>query len=200
MGMPKQSGKGVDSRILLQPQCLHVPQVVVELVVLNKAQGLALTFQGEVGFDQPRLLEGGGGFFLAADLVVGRGQFAEGIVAESPWDSRRLQSLRGWSHERVYEIFPGSPRAGSADGFEHQAGYELQWATIGSIAAEIGCTAETFRKLLCQAERAPGRRAGLTSDERERLVSSGQHRGHGARHCALPLLRIETDNRRITPL
>ena len=45
-----------DSRILLQPQCLQVPQVVVELVVLKELQGLALTFQGEVGFDQPRLL------------------------------------------------------------------------------------------------------------------------------------------------
>ena len=28
---------------------------------------------------------------------------------------------------------------------EHQCGYESQWAPIGSVAAKIGCTAETLR-------------------------------------------------------
>ena len=84
-----------DSRILLQPQCLQVPQVVVELVVLNKLQGLALTFQGEVGFYQPRLLEGGGGFFLAAGLVVGRGQFAEGPVTDAGETRGLLEAFDG---------------------------------------------------------------------------------------------------------
>jgi transposase len=53
--------------------------------------------------------------------------------------------------------------------FEHQAEHDSQWSTIGSIAAKIGCAAETLRKWVRQAERDQGMRAGLTSDERERL-------------------------------
>ena len=53
--------------------------------------------------------------------------------------------------------------------FEHQGEHESQWAAIASIAAKIGCTAETLRKWVRQSERDQGRRAGLSSDERERL-------------------------------
>jgi transposase len=53
--------------------------------------------------------------------------------------------------------------------FEHEAEHDSQWAAIGSIAAKMGCTAETLRKWVRQAERNQGRRVGLTSDERERL-------------------------------
>ena len=52
---------------------------------------------------------------------------------------------------------------------EHQTDYESQWAAMGSIAGKIGCTAETLRKWVCQAERDQGLRAGVSSDERERL-------------------------------
>ena len=52
---------------------------------------------------------------------------------------------------------------------EHEAEYDSQWAAIGSISEKIGCTAETLRKWVRQAERDTGRRAGLTSDERERI-------------------------------
>ena len=45
----------------------------------------------------------------------------------------------------------------------------VKWATIMSIASKIGCTAETLRKWVRQAERDQGRRPGLTSGERERL-------------------------------
>lgn len=41
---------------------------------------------------------------------------------------------------------------------EHQAEHESQWAAIGSIAAKIGCSAETLRKWVRQAERDLGRR------------------------------------------
>ena len=46
-----------------------------------------------------------------------------------------------------------------------------QWAAIGSIAAKIGCTAETLRGWVRQAERDQGLRAVPTSDERERIKS-----------------------------
>ena len=53
--------------------------------------------------------------------------------------------------------------------FEHEAEYDSQWAAIGSIAQKLGCTAETLRKWVRQAERDQGRREGITSSERERL-------------------------------
>ena len=53
--------------------------------------------------------------------------------------------------------------------FEHRAEHDSQWAAIISIAAKIGCTAETLRGWVRQAERDQGRRAGLTRAEREQL-------------------------------
>ena len=44
-----------------------------------------------------------------------------------------------------------------------------QRAAIGSIAAKFGCTAETLRKWLRQAERDAGGRPGATAEERERI-------------------------------
>ena len=52
---------------------------------------------------------------------------------------------------------------------EHAGEHPSQWAAIGSIVAKIGCTAETLRGWVRQAERDQGRRTGLTSNERERL-------------------------------
>jgi len=52
---------------------------------------------------------------------------------------------------------------------EHQGDHGSQWAAIGSIAAKIGCTAETLRGWVRQAERDSGLRAGPTSEDRERI-------------------------------
>lgn len=52
--------------------------------------------------------------------------------------------------------------------FEHEKEYDSQWAAITSIAQKIGCTAETLRKLVRQAER-DGRRPGVSTEERARL-------------------------------
>ena len=52
---------------------------------------------------------------------------------------------------------------------EHQGEHGSQWAAIGSIAAKIGCTAETLRKWVRAVERDSGRRPGLTTDEKQRL-------------------------------
>jgi transposase-like protein len=53
--------------------------------------------------------------------------------------------------------------------FDHEDEYDSQWAAIRSIADKIGCSSETLRNWVRQAERDAGRRPGLTSDERERL-------------------------------
>ncbi len=52
---------------------------------------------------------------------------------------------------------------------DHEGEYSSQWSAISSIAAKIGCTGETFRSWVRQAERDQGVRPGLTSDEGERL-------------------------------
>jgi transposase-like protein len=53
--------------------------------------------------------------------------------------------------------------------FEQQAEHESQWAAISSIASKMGCTPETLRTWVRQAERDAGQRSGLTTSERERL-------------------------------
>ena len=52
---------------------------------------------------------------------------------------------------------------------EHQDTHSSQWAAIESIAGKIGCTAETLRHWVRQAERDQGLRGGATSEERERV-------------------------------
>src|SRR6267143_302894 len=52
---------------------------------------------------------------------------------------------------------------------EHRAEHPSQWAANASIAGKPGCTTETLRRWVRQAERDTGHRAGLTSDERQRL-------------------------------
>ena len=52
---------------------------------------------------------------------------------------------------------------------EHTNEHASQWATIVSIAEKIGCSAETLRNWVRQAERDQGKRPGLTTEERARL-------------------------------
>ena len=52
---------------------------------------------------------------------------------------------------------------------EHQENYRSEWAALTSIADKIGCAAETLRKWVRRAEVDQGKRAGLTSAERDRL-------------------------------
>src|SRR5215470_16268650 len=47
---------------------------------------------------------------------------------------------------------------------EHEAAHDSQWAAITSIAEKIGCTAETLRKWVRQAERDTGKRRGSRAE------------------------------------
>jgi transposase len=53
--------------------------------------------------------------------------------------------------------------------FEQQGQHGSQWAAITSIAVKMGCTPETLRKWVRQAERDTGERPGVTTGERERM-------------------------------
>jgi transposase-like protein len=52
---------------------------------------------------------------------------------------------------------------------EHARDHASQWEAIGSIAAKIGCTAETLRGWVRPAERDQGLRAGPSSAEQARI-------------------------------
>jgi transposase len=52
---------------------------------------------------------------------------------------------------------------------DHRGDYGSEWEVISSIAAKIGCTAQTLRNWVRQSERDAGERAGVSTDERARL-------------------------------
>jgi transposase len=52
---------------------------------------------------------------------------------------------------------------------DHQGEYGSQYAAIRSIAQKIGCSGETLRHWVRQAERDEGLRAGPTTTEQERI-------------------------------
>ena len=53
--------------------------------------------------------------------------------------------------------------------FDHQSEYGSEWEAMGSIASKIGCTAETLRKWVRQAQVDSGRRPGLSTSEQGRV-------------------------------
>jgi transposase len=54
--------------------------------------------------------------------------------------------------------------------FEHRDEYASQYEALQSIAAKIGCSGETLRQWVRQAERDQGLRAGPTSREQVVLL------------------------------
>ena len=52
---------------------------------------------------------------------------------------------------------------------EHEVEHASRWATVCSIAAKIGCTAQTLHEWVKKAEVDSGRRAGMPTETAERL-------------------------------
>ena len=52
---------------------------------------------------------------------------------------------------------------------EHQGDHGSQWAAIASIAGKVGCTPESLRRWVRQAERDEGLRPGPTTAEQQRI-------------------------------
>ena len=52
---------------------------------------------------------------------------------------------------------------------DHRGDYGSEWEAISSIASKIGCTAESLRRWVRQAERDASARPGSTTDERLRI-------------------------------
>src|SRR3984885_10110173 len=49
--------------------------------------------------------------------------------------------------------------------------HSSRWATVTSIAAKIGCTAQTLHQWVGRAERDSGRKPGLTTDMAAKLTT-----------------------------
>ena len=52
---------------------------------------------------------------------------------------------------------------------DHEGEHVSRWATVVSISAKIGCTAQTLHEWVKKAEIDSGRRPGVSSDVTERL-------------------------------
>lgn len=52
---------------------------------------------------------------------------------------------------------------------DHEGEHSSRWAAVSSIAAKIGCTAQTLNEWVKKAEVDSGRRAGLPSDVAEKM-------------------------------
>ena len=73
--------------------------------------------------------------------------------------------------------------------FEHRAEYATQWEAIQSIAAKMGCSRETLRNWVRQAESDRGLRSGPKTQERIASASLNVKSGNCVRpmkSCARP--------------
>jgi transposase-like protein len=52
---------------------------------------------------------------------------------------------------------------------DHERDHPSRWAAISSLAAKIGCTAQTLNEWVKKAEIDTGKRAGVPADTAERL-------------------------------
>ncbi len=72
--------------------------------------------------------------------------------------------------KRTVKPYPAELRERAVRMVREQAReHASEWAAMRSVAAKVGCTAETLRQWVRRAERDQGERGGPTSEERARL-------------------------------
>jgi transposase len=65
---------------------------------------------------------------------------------------RRLQLLRRWSHGQTTNKFSSEVRARAVRMvLDHEGEHATRWAAVSSIAAKIGCTAQTLHEWVKKA-------------------------------------------------
>lgn len=79
--------------------------------------------------------------------------------------------MRRWSHHEQddEQVFSESARPRSAIGSRPREGAFIAWAAVCSVAAKIGCTAQSFNEGVKKAEVDSGVRAGLRTEVAEKL-------------------------------
>ena len=81
---------------------------------------------------------------------------------------------------------------------EYREAHASEWAALQSVAPKLGCTAETLRKWVRQAQRDAGHRPGLTTSERERLKEL-KRANEILRKAFAYFAQAELDRRRTSP-
>jgi transposase-like protein len=90
---------------------------------------------------------------------------------ESPQVLRRLQLLRNGSMSKnnANKFSPEVRQRAVRLVQEHRGEYPSLWVAVESIAAKIGCSAQTLLTWVKRDEVDSGRREGVTTSERERI-------------------------------
>ena len=77
--------------------------------------------------------------------------------------------MRGWSHGKATPVSTEVRERAVRLVYGHEKEHTSQWAAIASVAAKIGCSAQTLSSWIKRRAVDTGRRAGVTTDEQARV-------------------------------
>src|SRR5438270_14096396 len=94
------------------------------------------------------------------------------VPCEPPRVCRRLQLLRGWSHDEQddEQVFTRGADPSGSMVLDHAGEHPSRWAAVTSIAAKIGCTPQTLHDWVKKVEIDSGQRAVVLTDVAEKLI------------------------------